>query len=160
MLDSLIAQNPTKSVTLRDGAGCTGTVSRELLNRYTVNPVSWVRIPSPPPPNYLSLLIYMSLRLSQKSPRVSGALRVPRGRCGRQRRLSDRRCAATPPFSLLAIVGVPFGNQLAVRSWASAWRASASCSCNNRQQAEDRPRCESRPSKISRTRESGAAAAR
>ena len=58
--------------------------------------VSRVRIPLPPPPKYLILLIYMSLRLGQKSSRVSAALRVPRGRRGRQRRLSDRRCAATP----------------------------------------------------------------
>src|SRR5436190_12370644 len=54
--------------------------------------VSRVRIPLPPPPNYLILLIYVSLRLGEKSSRLSAALWVLRGRCGRQRRLSDRRC--------------------------------------------------------------------
>src|SRR6266478_8113740 len=29
-----------------------------LLNRYTVNPVSWVRIPSPPPPRRIYSFIY------------------------------------------------------------------------------------------------------
>src|SRR5712691_121510 len=28
-----------------------------LLNRYTVNPVSWVRIPSPPPPRHSHLFV-------------------------------------------------------------------------------------------------------
>jgi len=39
-----------RSATLRDDGRGTGMARRELLNRYTVNPVSWVRIPSPPPP--------------------------------------------------------------------------------------------------------------
>jgi hypothetical protein len=51
---------------------------------------------APPPPKYLILLSYVPLRVSQKSPRLFAALRVPRGRCGRQRRLSDRRCVADP----------------------------------------------------------------
>src|ERR1700720_2711250 len=55
-----------------------------------------VRIPPSPPPKYLILLIYVSPRLSQKSPRLSAPLRAPRGRCGRQRRISDRRCVANP----------------------------------------------------------------
>ena len=33
-----------------------------LLNRYTVNPVSWVRIPSPPPPKYLIMQEFPSRR--------------------------------------------------------------------------------------------------
>src|SRR5439155_8909592 len=81
-----------------------------LLNRYTVNPVSWVRIPSPPPPKYLILLIYVSLRLSQNSSRLSAALRVPLGRCGRQRRLFDCRCVANP-----AIISV--GD-----CWSTVWK--------------------------------------
>src|SRR5258708_374866 len=32
-----------------------------LLNRYTVNPVSWVRIPSPPPPSHQSLTWFRAL---------------------------------------------------------------------------------------------------
>src|SRR5258708_4349986 len=40
-----------------------------LLNRYTVNPVSWVRIPSPPPPKYLILHSFWSRRSGFELPR-------------------------------------------------------------------------------------------
>ena len=90
--------------------------------------VSAVRILLSPPPKYLILLSYVSLRLSQKSSRLSAALRVPRGRCGRQRRLFDRCCVGNPAIISVGDCGSTVWNQLAVRSWAPAWRATASCS--------------------------------
>jgi hypothetical protein len=72
------------------------SLSNPLKNNGYSAAVSAVRILFSPPPKYLILLSYVSLRLSQKSSRPSAALRVPRGRCGRQRRLSDRRCVANP----------------------------------------------------------------
>src|SRR5438067_10909840 len=81
-----------------------------LLNRYTVNPVSWVRIPSPPPPKYLILLIYVSLQLSRKLSRLSAALCVHAGAVAGRDGSPSVAAWQTPPLSLLAIVGVPFGN--------------------------------------------------
>ena len=49
-----------------------------LLNRYTVNPVSWVRIPSPPPPKYLIAQVFLvSTPRDSKLPAICGARRAP-----------------------------------------------------------------------------------
>src|SRR5436190_3730039 len=56
--------------------------------------VSRVRIPLPPPPKYLSLLIYISLWLGQKSSLLSAALRRHHRPGGRERPLPDSRYAA------------------------------------------------------------------
>src|SRR6266566_2679409 len=49
-----------------------------LLNRYTVNPVSWVRIPSPPPPFCFYRFILHSSGAS-KSPPVPGFVLIATG---------------------------------------------------------------------------------
>jgi hypothetical protein len=103
------------------------------------------------------LLSYMSLRLSQKSSRLSAALRVPRGRCGRQRRLSDRRCVANPAIisvrDCCSTVWKSVGGEVVGAGLASDGILLVKKSAANRRP----PRCESRSSRISRTRESGAA---
>ena len=80
--------------------------------------VSAVRILLSPPPKYLILLIYVSPRLSQKSPRVSAALRVPPGAVVGRDGSPSVPAWQPPPLSLFAIAVVPFGNHLAVRPWA------------------------------------------
>jgi hypothetical protein len=47
--DRPAGQNAWKSRTAKYGLGLGLTGARELLNRYTVNLVSWVRIPPFPP---------------------------------------------------------------------------------------------------------------
>ncbi len=74
-----------------------------LLNRYTVNPVSWVRIPSPPPPKYLILQGFPSKMPGFEIPRhVRGFAgdadrhTLWRDRFGRLRSAKPAHCLSWP----------------------------------------------------------------
>ena len=74
-----------------------------LLNRYTVNPVSWVRIPSPPPPK---LLIQQVFRFRHPGFEITRRLRrfaaIPIGATLRRDHFQTVVVGETGPLSLLA----------------------------------------------------------
>ena len=122
--------------------------------------VSAVRIPLSPPSKWLILLIYWSLRPDRKSSRLSAALRGATGRCGQERRLSDRRCVANRAIISVGDCcstvweSVVAGN---VSAGFAAWQHPAQ---KNGRRAQAAYEVNAQPKTIRRTRACGAAPAK